>query len=281
MVDGREEAGRQPASRMFSHLLASGPARERRSSAAATAAAVVFHGAVIGAVAWMTMASDPSVAPTRLAEQVTEVHFVALPPAPQPATPNAPAERSALREPARHERSAAEPAAARARHFLALAPPEFTPPTVPPPTLAHFASLSAADDGVFGPAVDTLSAAAILRRAPEPTVEQLAAGPPTPSSYTVPPELTNEREIKRALQREYPMFLQESGIGGRVLLWFLIDQTGKVRRFELKESSGRKALDKAALKVATRMHFSPAENYSRKVAVWVVMPILFRIGDAS
>jgi len=99
---------------------------------------------------------------------------------------------------------------------------------------------------------------------------------PVPTPFTVAPELRNRDEVRRALERFYPPFLRDAGIGGTVLVWFFIDETGKVRNHLIKESSGHKALDEAALKVAEIMQFSPALNRDKKVPVWVALPIDFR-----
>jgi TonB family protein len=82
--------------------------------------------------------------------------------------------------------------------------------------------------------------------------------------------------VQTRLRREYPEQLQDQGIGGRVVLWFLVDENGYVRRYLMKESSGQPGLDRAAMKVARLARFRPAVNYDRHVAVWVALPVLFR-----
>lgn len=104
--------------------------------------------------------------------------------------------------------------------------------------------------------------------------EDLAAAP-TFTPMTVRPELKNPAEITRALVDYYPRMLQDAGIGGTVSVWFYIDQSGRVVRTLLNQSSGYDALDDAALKVANLMDFRPAYNYDRPVAVWVSIPVTF------
>jgi protein TonB len=87
--------------------------------------------------------------------------------------------------------------------------------------------------------------------------------------------LKNTAEVQRALERTYPPLLRDAGIGGTVLLWFLIDENGKVAKTQVKESSGHAPLDEAAAKVAAAMQFSPAINRDRNVPVWVAIPIMF------
>lgn len=99
---------------------------------------------------------------------------------------------------------------------------------------------------------------------------------PVPTPFTVAPELKNRAEVQRALERFYPPLLRDVGIGGSVLVWFFIDETGKVRNTLIKESSGHAALDEAALKVADMMLFTPALDHGEPVPVWVALPIAFR-----
>ena len=93
--------------------------------------------------------------------------------------------------------------------------------------------------------------------------------------YTQEPELANAVDVARALQRNYPPLLRDSGVGGTTLVWFLIDERGAVQRKDIHRTSGHPALDEAALSVAERMRFRPAENDGEKVAVWVQIPITF------
>ena len=70
--------------------------------------------------------------------------------------------------------------------------------------------------------------------------------------------------------------LRERGVGGTVRLWVLIDSVGKVVRSELNQSSGNPMLDRAAMRVADAMEFTPAMNRDRKVSVWLQLPVIFR-----
>jgi TonB family protein len=94
---------------------------------------------------------------------------------------------------------------------------------------------------------------------------------------TVEPELLNRRQVEDALLRNYPPILREAGVGGIATVWFFIDEDGRVERRLLNRKSGYDALDEAALRVAETMRFSPALNGSRKVPVWVEIPIVFTI----
>ena len=98
---------------------------------------------------------------------------------------------------------------------------------------------------------------------------------PTFTPYTVRPDVKNREEVAAALEREYPASLRDEGIGGRVKVWFFVDEEGTVLRVQVNESSGYEALDRAALQVANIIEFTPALNRDRRVPVWVSLPIAF------
>lgn len=92
---------------------------------------------------------------------------------------------------------------------------------------------------------------------------------------TVRPSMLNLDEVDRVLQREYPALLKDAGIGGTAIVHLFIDEEGIVRNQLIKESSGHKGLDDAALKVVTVGRFSPAKNREKTVAVWIELGITF------
>lgn len=98
---------------------------------------------------------------------------------------------------------------------------------------------------------------------------------PTFTPYTVKPDIKNRASVARAMEREYPPLLRDAGIGGTVNVWFFIDEEGSVVRALVNESSGHKALDDAALKVAEIIEFTPALNRDKRVPVWISLPITF------
>ena len=91
----------------------------------------------------------------------------------------------------------------------------------------------------------------------------------------VEPYYKNKEEMQRALVREYPPLLRDAGIGGTVVVWFLVDEHGKVVKTQLKTSSDHAALDEAAKKVADVAVFAPALHRDKPVPVWVALPITF------
>lgn len=98
---------------------------------------------------------------------------------------------------------------------------------------------------------------------------------PTFTPYTVAPSLRNIDEVRRALEREYPSILRDAGIGGQVVVHFFIDEEGAVQNTLVAQTSGHKALDDAAIRVAGVFRFSPALNLDKYVPVWIALPITF------
>lgn len=240
---------------MFGHLLASRPVRQGRSAVAATVGSLIFHGALGGALVWATMAVGQEIT-DEPDEQITFIQLEEEPPPPPPPPP--PPE---VRPPV--------PAAPVAQGFQTLAIPEIVPPDIPPPdpTTPIFTEADFSGRGVEGGRADGDS-----------TIKEMPvdiAVAPIFTPMTVAPVLRNRSEVERALTRFYPPVLRDAGIGGSVLVWFFIDETGKVVRTQLKESSGYDALDQAALQVAEVMEFQPAINHDEKVKVWVSIPIRF------
>jgi protein TonB len=117
---------------------------------------------------------------------------------------------------------------------------------------------------------------------PPPTLEETSSSDlsraPTFTPFTVRPDIKNREEVLRALEREYPPLLRDAGLGGEVLVWFFIDEEGRVVRTQIQQSSGHDGLDKAALKVADIIQFTPALNRDQRVPVWISLPITFHTG---
>lgn len=106
----------------------------------------------------------------------------------------------------------------------------------------------------------------------------VAAGPRfTP--FTQRPELVNRTEVQALLAAHYPPLLRDAGIGGQALVWFFIDETGKVGKVQINRSSGHEALDRAALEIGSAMKFQPARNRDAPVPVWIAIPIVFATQD--
>jgi TonB family protein len=156
------------------------------------------------------------------------------------------------------------------RGFQTLTPPEVILPDIPPPAFSTpISALDFTGEGIEGGRADGNP------ENKEPPKEDIMLAPSV-TPFTVRPELKNRQEVARAMERYYPAGLREAGIGGMVILWFLIDEEGQVVRTTLQRTSGYDQLDEAATRVAPVMKFSPALNRDQRVMVWVEIPITFQ-----
>jgi TonB family protein len=148
---------------------------------------------------------------------------------------------------------------------------------IPPPTprddMFALPPLIVTPPGMLA-ARDRAAVPAPLPPPPPPAAEDIARTP-TFTPMTVRPQLQNPQEVQRALTQMYPPMLRDAGIGGTPVVWFFIDDSGRVVRTMLSKSSGYPALDEAALRVGQQMRFSPALNRDSTVSVWVEIPVVF------
>jgi periplasmic protein TonB len=241
---------------MFSNLIASNPKKER-GGAASSLMSALLHAGLIALAIWATTRVQDVVAEeekTNILIPVVEDEEPPPPPPPPPPPANTPPPPEITEVP---------------KGFQTLTVPTIIPPDIPPPTAGP--EISEADfsgEGVEG-------GKSTGSKDVKVTAENIEAAPVfTP--YTVKPELKNREAVTRALTRNYPPLLRDAGIGGTVLTWILLDETGNVIKTQVKEGSGHDALDQAALKVADVMSFTPALNRDQKVKVWIALPIVFK-----
>lgn len=92
--------------------------------------------------------------------------------------------------------------------------------------------------------------------------------------FEVEPALRNAREVERVIRATYPRELRAAGVSGVVQLRLRIAPNGRPDSVTVVQSS-HPGFDSAAVAVARRMRFRPAEMEGRPVAAWVELPITF------
>lgn len=244
---------------LFEHLIASKPRREGRATTAATLVSIAFHAALVVGLVMATLAVGQETEEEEEVVTLIQIEEEPIPPPPPPPPPPT----AAVPPPPEVLESVP-------RGFQTLAAPTIVLPDIPPPSTFTTIEADFSGEGIEG------GKAAGKAVEGSGTGNDISAAP-VPTPYTVAPELKNREEVQRALVRFYPPLLRDAGIGGTVLVWFFIDETGQVQKSLIKESSGHKSLDEAALKVAEIMRFSPALNRDQKVRVWVALPITFAV----
>jgi protein TonB len=78
------------------------------------------------------------------------------------------------------------------------------------------------------------------------------------------------------IQPSYPSGLLKSGVGGRVLISCVVDETGKVVSATVKQSA-HPDLDKAAIAAVNKWKFKPANRDGRSVTAKCVVPFNFEV----
>jgi len=104
------------------------------------------------------------------------------------------------------------------------------------------------------------------------------APPPPPSGPKVafiPYDLAPR--AKSAIKPVYPEIAQEAGIEGVVVVQAFIDERGRVKETLILKGVPNTGLDEAAMEAIRRTKFHPAEQRERPVAVWISIPVNFRL----
>ena len=254
-----ERTGRMPAQpAMLSTLVASRPPREGRAGILASFTSIVLHAGIVALLFWATMSVGQADEPNEI------VIDLFAEPQPEPLPPPAEPPRVDAAPPVD---APAEPVA---RGSIAITAPTVILPDIPPPAIGS--TFDARDYSGLGPEgrADGTADSVV-------TADDIGAGPVfTP--MTVRPTIRNRDDVARALQRFYPALLRDAGIGGTVVVWIMIDETGSVLRTQVQRSSGHPGLDDAALRVGEVIEFTPAMNRDRAVPVWIQWPITFQAG---
>ena len=75
----------------------------------------------------------------------------------------------------------------------------------------------------------------------------------------------------------YPEIAQEAGIEGTIFVEFFINVQGKVTEAYIKKGIPNTGLDEAALEAVKRSVWKPAKQRDKKVGVWLVVPVEFKL----
>ncbi|MFJ4441266.1 energy transducer TonB [Pseudomonas sp. NPDC089422] len=109
---------------------------------------------------------------------------------------------------------------------------------------------------------------------PAPVAAPAAPAPPAPAPVT--PPSANAAYLKNPAP-EYPQMALRRGWEGTVLLRVEVLPSGKPGQIQIQQSSGRDALDAAALAAVKRWSFVPAKQGDVAQAGWVSVPIDFKL----
>jgi len=112
---------------------------------------------------------------------------------------------------------------------------------------------------------------------PEPAAIVAAPpAPPAPAPVIVTDPIFNADYLDNP-PPPYPAASRRNGEQGRVLLRVLVNVHGRAENVQVRDSSGHRRLDEAALDTVKRWRFVPAKRGDRAVEEWVLIPVSFRL----
>jgi periplasmic protein TonB len=146
-------------------------------------------------------------------------------------------------------------------------------PTVPRVTAPMDAPVTTATDGVplSGP---------VGPPSPAPTRSASPSALSGPSVAALPPGGVTQTAVPRGgyqVRPSYPHNARRLGIQGTTLLSVFVAADGRVADVVVKQSAGHPDLDQAAADAVKRWRFDPARRGSEAVAMWVLLPVEFRL----
>ncbi|WP_162597403.1 energy transducer TonB, partial [Pseudomonas aeruginosa] len=115
---------------------------------------------------------------------------------------------------------------------------------------------------------------------PPPAPPHPAAPPAPPAPAAAPAPLTPPSANAGYLHNpapEYPALAMRRGWEGTVLLRVHVLASGSPSEIQVQKSSGREALDQAAVKAVKRWSFVPAKRGDKAEDGWVSVPIDFKL----
>jgi protein TonB len=116
-----------------------------------------------------------------------------------------------------------------------------------------------------------------------------AAPRPAPSLAAVPPSAPGPAPVTQSarprggyqIRPTYPAAARRAGAEGTTLLRVHIRADGTIGQVQVARSAGHPALDEAASVAVSQWRFEPARSGSKPVAVWVLIPVEFRLQNEN
>jgi protein TonB len=154
------------------------------------------------------------------------------------------------------------------------------PPAAPAsPAAAAAPRITAPIDAPVATSSDTMAVSAPPAVPPPPTAASSRA-PSGPSVAALPPDGVTQTAVPRGgyqVRPSYPSNARRLGIQGTTLLSVFVAVDGRVGDVVVKQSAGHPDLDHAAAEAVKRWRFEPARRGREAVAMWVLLPVEFRL----
>ena len=155
---------------------------------------------------------------------------------------------------------------------VAATPSPTAEPARPAPPAAPASSAPASSSG--GPAAS---------RAIEPGISWVESSPAKagPAVASIPPGSGIASDARPTggyqVRPTYPASAKRLGVQGTTLLRVQVLENGRVGGLEVEQSAGHPDLDQAAIDAVRRWRFDPARRGDQAVAMWVRLPVEFRL----
>jgi protein TonB len=113
--------------------------------------------------------------------------------------------------------------------------------------------------------------------------EEVAPSPPSglPTVESSYPEILFRQEAESIIASFYPVSLQRAGVGGAVRLMLWVDADGRVDNIQMRQGSGYRSLNLAAMRAARELRFRPATRAGVPVGTYVEFTVNFVPPDQS
>jgi len=103
----------------------------------------------------------------------------------------------------------------------------------------------------------------------------------TPTMNITFPSIRYMRDAEALIASFYPLALQRAGVGGSVKLMFWVDTEGVPENIQMREGSGYRSLNYAAMRAARELRFDSATRDGVPVGTWVEFVIHFVPGSGG
>jgi TonB family protein len=102
-----------------------------------------------------------------------------------------------------------------------------------------------------------------------------------PTTNITFPYLLYRQQAEAMIRSFYPLTFQRAGVGGVVKVVFWVDTEGVPQNVRLREGSGHRSLNYAAMRAVQELRFVPATRDEEPVGTWVELDIHFVPGGES
>jgi protein TonB len=240
-------------------------------------ASLALHVGLVGVAAVVVpraIARMPDVIPVQLV--VEPPRLVEAPPTP-PAPPPPPKRLTPPKPIATPLLKLEEPPAVPKREPEPAPPPVVTPSPEPP--AAAPPAVASAPSSAPTPAAPTTLAPGVSwiesntsSAAPSTAPPAVASRPPD-SGITTVARPTGGYQVRPS----YPSSARRLGVQGTTMLRIRVLEDGRVGEVDVEQSAGHPDLDQAATDAVRRWRFEPARRGDQAVAMWVRLPVEFRL----